>query len=277
MNKTRMAFLVSFLALLSVTFLMGSAYGEMNFSVSGLELGEPDEGGKFLVTRVYEDSPAEYAGIMAMDLLVEVDHLSITDKSASEVENALSRRIGEGRSSVLTLLGSSGRIVTWLKPARYSIEERETLDFCQKLIWQNNLANAYWEQANQLFREVILGNISVEKFEEEMPQITRGITQSRLAISGLSLPLHVSSDVASLCSKTRNLYANTQFLRNDARAKMQDYAKARWGDKTFIQERWEKIEPAVMAADKRYSHGDIMLDQVLRSIGYDKGNLRVEH
>ena len=47
--------------------------------------------------------------------------------------------------------------------------------------------------------------------------------------------------------------------------------------KPFIQKRWDKIEPAVKAADKRYSHGDIMLDQVLRSIGYDNGRLRVQY
>lgn len=277
MKKGRVAFSVLFLMVLSITCLTGNAFGEVNLSVSGLELGKTDESGRFLVTKVYEGSPAEDAGIMAMDLLIEVDHLSMKGKSVSQIENSLSRRLGEGRSSVLTLLGSSGKVIAWLKPERFSIEQRETLDFCQKLIWQNDLANAHWKQVRDLFKEALMGKVTMEEFEEEMPRLTRGITQSRLALATLALPVHVDHHVSSLCSQARNIYTNTQFLRNDARAKMEDYTKARWGDKSFIQERWDKIKPAVMEADKLYGHGDVIFDQVLRAIGYDRGKLIVGH
>jgi hypothetical protein len=257
-------------------FLCGNSLAEMNVSVSGLELGEPDENGRFLVEKVYEDSPAEDAGIMPRDLLIEVDHLSLCGKSAGEVENALSMRLGEGRSSVVTLLGVSGKVVTWLKPSRYNIEQRETLDFCQKLLWQKEIADSYWKQADELFRKAILKKITVDEFDMEMPKLTRGIRQSRLSISKLDLPVHAGTETRALCARARNKYANAQFLRNEARARMEDYSRARWGDNTFLQERWDKIEPSVMEADKLNGHGDIILDQVLRSIGYDKNRESLE-
>lgn len=257
-------------------FLCGNSLAAMNVSVSGLELGEPDEKGRFLVEKVYEDSPAEDAGIMPRDLLIEVDHLSLCGKSAGEVENALSMRLGEGRSSVVTLLGVSGKVITWIKPSRFNIEQREALDFCQKLLWQKEIADSYWKQTDELFRKAILNKITEDELNLKMPEMTRGITQSRLSISKLDLPLHAGTDTRSLCARARNIYANVQFLRNDARSKMEDYSRARWGDNTFLQNRWDKIESSVIEADKLNGHGDIILDQILRSIGYDKNRESLE-
>ncbi len=69
---------------------------DINGSYSGLGvlISVPDENGA-LITEVYEDSPAETAGIISGDIVTHVDGVSVIGMDMSALSNALSGEIGD--------------------------------------------------------------------------------------------------------------------------------------------------------------------------------------
>lgn len=257
----------------AIPLLIGSLFTAACFagtglSISGMELADGGESGGFIVEKVYDGSPAYYAGILEGEMLLEVDHIALSDKSPSELENALSIRLGKGRSAVLTLLGPSGKVIVWLRPAIYTIGQRETLDFCQKLLLQKDMADSYWRRTKELFDDGITGEARSPEFEDRMSECLQGLNRSRMAIMDIPLPSYTGRKTVSLCSEARSIYTDIQFLRYDAWAKMGGYVLSRQGDKSFLQRRWDKVDPAVEKADRLDKSGGLVIERLLMSIGY---------
>jgi len=235
-------------------------------SVSGMELGQADENGYFPVIEVYPGSPADVAGIVEMDLLVDMDHVSIRGMSPFVVENMLSSRLGSGRSSVLTLLGSGGKVLAWLRPANLSIAQQETLDFYQKLINFSKLSDSHWKHIRESFRAWISNDQEASSLKEQIDISGQSIWSIKQQIIDIELPLHVSDRTGSLCSELRHHYIGVQNLRFDARGKMVDYAIHRWGDKLYLEERWSNLVSATEEAERQNRKAGFYSDKLLRSI-----------
>lgn len=251
---------------LCLVFMSLSAFAENSLSVSGMELGFPGERGYYPVEQVFPASPADKAGIKEGDQLVEVDHVDISGMDPSAVENILARRVGSGRSSVITLKRNGANVLSWLKPYALSVSQENVLDFFQKVEVIAGQSDSVWQSLNENFREWTSSGKDEKKLKESMDLAGQEFLRLKLRISSLELPSEATGQTRSMCSDMRHAYAVLQNARNDARWKMTDYAIARWNSQTYLQNRWDRMVSAIEQAERQDRKAEFLGMKLLRSV-----------
>jgi len=268
MKSTRNILLPLLVLFLFCSLIPGHAHAEASLSISGMELGKVNENGFFPVTKIYKGSPAHRAGIMAGDLIAEVDHADISVMEAQEVDRTLSSRLGAGESSVLTVLTPHGKNLAWLRPLKLTLEQQNAMDFYQVLNMYSQVADSHWKDLVELFQECVTGRIGMMEAESDFATLGQALNQSRLDITGISLPSGVPADVLAICSDLKHQYIATQMSRFAAKGKMLDYAQARWGDASFLDSRWEKALKAKAEAEEEKRKAGFYSNRLLRYLEY---------
>jgi len=195
-----------------------------------------------------------------------MDHVDISGMDPSAVENILARRVGSGRSSVITLKRNGANVLSWLKPHALSVSQENVLDFFQKVEVIAGQSDSVWQSLNEKFREWASSGKDEKKLKEAMDLAGQEFLRLKLRISSLELPSETTVQIRSICSDLRHAYAVLQNARNDARWKMTDYAIARWNSQTNLQNRWDRMVSAIEQAERQDREAEFLGMKLLRSV-----------